>query len=117
MQLRLRCPTSWQFQQTGPDFTIDVDAEDDSEELCLTPRLFRLLDIISSMEGELVLSDWWFLAGAGGASMKVVAAVARCPATVAIVPVLVSGHLLYPSSSWVEVEQVVPSCADPRLSG
>ena len=70
MQLRLRCLTSWQFQQTGPNFPIDVDAEDDSEELCLTPRLFRLLDVTSSVEGELVVSDLWFLAGAGGVSMK-----------------------------------------------
>ena len=70
MQLRLWCPTSWQFQQTGPDFPIDFDAEDNSEELCLTPRLFKLLDVVPSMEGELVLADWWFLAGAGGASMN-----------------------------------------------
>ena len=40
----------------GPDFPIDVEAEDDSEELCLTPRLFKLLDVISCVEGELVLS-------------------------------------------------------------
>ena len=117
MQLRLWCPTSWQFQQTGPNFPIDVDAKDNSEELCLTPRLFRLLDAASSVEGELVLSDWWFLVGAGGGLRKVVAAVAHCPATVAIVLVLVSGHLSYSSSSWVEVEQVVLSCADPRLLG
>ena len=70
LQLRLWCPTSWQFQQTGPNFPVDVDAKDDFEEVCLTPRLFRLLDIVSSMEGELVLSDWWFLVGASGASMK-----------------------------------------------
>ena len=70
MQLRLWCPTSWQFQQTGPDFPFDVDAEDDSEELCLTPCLFRLLDVVSRVEGELVWSVCWFLAGAGGASMK-----------------------------------------------
>ena len=48
---------------------------------------------------------------------KVVAAVARCPATVALVLVLVSGRLSYPSSSWVEAERVVPSFADPQLSG
>ena len=70
MQLHLRCPTSWQFQQTGPDFPVDVDAEDDSEELCLTPLLFRLLDVVSRVEGELVWSVCWFLAGAGGASTK-----------------------------------------------
>ena len=70
MQLCLRCPTYWQFQQTGPEFPIDVDTEDDTEELCLTPCLFKLLDVVSSIEGELVLADWWFLAVAGGASTK-----------------------------------------------
>ena len=50
----------------GPDFSVDVEAEDDSEELCLTPRLFKLLDVISCMEGELVLSAGQFFAGASG---------------------------------------------------
>ena len=40
----------------GPDFPVDVEAEDDSEELCLTPRLLKLLDVILCVEGELVLS-------------------------------------------------------------
>ena len=56
LQLRLRCPTSPQFQQIGPGFPVDVEAKDDSEELCLTPHLFKLLDVVSCVEGELVLS-------------------------------------------------------------
>ena len=51
-------------------FPVDVDAEDDSEELCLTPRLFKLLDIFSRVEGELVWAARWSVVGAGGASMK-----------------------------------------------
>ena len=48
---------------------------------------------------------------------KVVTAVACCPAIGVIVPVLGSGRPSYPRSSWVEAERVVPSGADPQLSG
>ena len=44
------------FQQVGPDFPIDVEAEDDSVELCLTPCLFELLDLVSCVGGTFVLS-------------------------------------------------------------
>ena len=35
-----------------PIFPVDVDAEDDPDELCLTPCPFTLLDVVSSVEGE-----------------------------------------------------------------
>ena len=40
----------------GPNFPVDIEVEDDSEELCLTPHLFKLLDVVSCVEGELLLS-------------------------------------------------------------
>ena len=55
-QLRFRCPASPQFQQIGPDFSVDVEAEDDADEVCLMPCLFVLLDLVSRIDGESVLS-------------------------------------------------------------
>ena len=55
-QLCFRCPASPQFQQIGLDFSIDVEAEDDADEVCLTPCLFVLLDLVSRIDGESVLS-------------------------------------------------------------
>ena len=55
-QLCFRCPASPQFQQIGPDFSIDVEAEDDADEVCLMPCLFVLLDLVSRIDGESVLS-------------------------------------------------------------
>ena len=55
-QLCFRCPASPQFQQIGPDFSIDVEAEDDADGVCLTPCLFVLLDLVSHIDGESVLS-------------------------------------------------------------
>ena len=54
--MRLWCPTSPQFQQIGPDFPIDIEAEDDADELCLMPCLFELLDLVLRVDGEYVLS-------------------------------------------------------------
>ena len=53
-QLRFKCPASPQFQQIGPDCSIDVEAEDDADEVCLTPCLFALLDLVSCIDGESV---------------------------------------------------------------
>ena len=55
-QLCFKCPTSPQFQQIGPDFPIDVKAEDDADGVGLTPCLFALLDPKSHVDGESVLS-------------------------------------------------------------
>ena len=55
-QLCFRCPASPQFQQIGPDFSVDVEVEDDADEVCLTPCLFVLLDLVSRVDGESVLS-------------------------------------------------------------
>ena len=54
-QLRFKCPASPQFQQIGPDFSIDVEVEDDADGVCLTPCLFVLLDFVSCVDGESVL--------------------------------------------------------------
>ena len=55
-QLRFKCPASPQFQQVGPDFSVDVEVEDDADEVCLMPCLFVLLDLVSHVDGESVLS-------------------------------------------------------------
>ena len=48
-------PASPQFQQIGPDLSVDVEAEDDDDDdVCLTPCPFLLLDIVSSEDGEAV---------------------------------------------------------------
>ena len=54
-QLRFRWPASPQFQQIGPDFSIDVEVEEDVDGVCLTPCLFVLLDLVSREDGESVL--------------------------------------------------------------
>ena len=51
-QLHFRWSASPQFQQIGPDFSIDVEAEDDADGVCLTPCLFVLLDLMSCEDGE-----------------------------------------------------------------
>ena len=55
-QLHFKCPASPQFQQIGPDFSIDVEAEDGADEVCLTPCLFVLLYLVLHVDGESVLS-------------------------------------------------------------
>ena len=55
-QLCFKCPASPQFQQIGPDFPVDVEAEGDADEVCLTPCLFALLDLKLCIEGDSVLS-------------------------------------------------------------
>ena len=54
-QLRFKCPASPQFQQIGPDFSVDVEAEDDADEVCLMHCLFALLDLVSRVDGESIL--------------------------------------------------------------
>ena len=54
-QLRFRWPASPQFQQIGPDFSVDVEVEEDTDGVCLTPCLFVLLDLVSCEVGEAVL--------------------------------------------------------------
>ena len=51
-QLRFKWTASPHFQQIGPDFSIDVEAEDDADRVCLTPCLFVLLGLVSSEDGE-----------------------------------------------------------------
>ena len=53
-QLRFKWPTSPQFQKIGPDFSVDVEAEDDVDEVWLTPCPFLLLDFVSCKDGEAV---------------------------------------------------------------
>ena len=54
-QLRFKWPASPQFQQIGPHLSVDVEAEDDVDNVCLTPCSFLLLDLVSSEDGEAVL--------------------------------------------------------------
>ena len=54
-QLHFKWPASPQFQQIGPDLSVDVEAEDDVDDACLTPCLFLLLDLILSEDGDAVL--------------------------------------------------------------
>ena len=54
-QLRFKWPASPQFQQIGPDFSINVETEDDDDEVCLTPCPFLLLDLVSREDGEAAL--------------------------------------------------------------
>ena len=51
-QLRFKWPASPQFHQIGPDLSVDAEAEDDVDGVCLTPCLFLLLDLVSSEDGE-----------------------------------------------------------------
>ena len=51
-QLRFKWPAPPQFQQIGPDLSVDVEAEDDDDDVCLTPCPFLLLDLVSSGDGE-----------------------------------------------------------------
>ena len=44
------------FQQIGPDFSIDVEVEDDVDEVCLTPCPFLLLDLVSRKDSEAVFT-------------------------------------------------------------
>ena len=53
-QLHFKWPASPQFQQIGLDFSIDVEAEDDVDEVCLTPCPFLLLDLVLREDGEAV---------------------------------------------------------------
>ena len=69
-QLCFKWPASPQFQQIGPDFSVDVEAEDDVDEVCLTPCPFLLLDLVSRKDGEAVLFTKESSVGAGSASTK-----------------------------------------------
>ena len=53
-QLRFKWPASPQFQQIGPDFSVDVEVEDGVDDVCLTACPFLLLDLVSSEDGEAV---------------------------------------------------------------
>ena len=53
-QLCFKWSASPQFQQIGPDLSVDVEAEDDVDDVCLTPCPFLLLDLVSSEGGEAV---------------------------------------------------------------
>ena len=53
-QLHFKWPASPQFQQIGPDLSVDVEAEDDVDDVCLTPCPYLLLDLVSSEDGEAV---------------------------------------------------------------
>ena len=54
-QLRFRCTASPQFQQIGPNLSIDAEVEDDAVGVCLTPCLFVLLELVLREDGEPVL--------------------------------------------------------------
>ena len=54
-QLHFKWPASPQFQQIGPDFSVDVEVEEDVDGVCLTPCLFVLLDLVLHKDGEAVL--------------------------------------------------------------
>ena len=51
-QLHFKWPAHPQFQQIGPDLSVDVEAEDTDDDVCLTPCPFLLLDLVSSGDGE-----------------------------------------------------------------
>ena len=51
-QLHFKWPASPQFQQIGPDLSVDVEAEDDDDDICLTTCPFLLLDLVLSKDGE-----------------------------------------------------------------
>ena len=53
-QLRFKWPASPQFQQMGPDFSVDVEVEDDVDKVCLTPCPFLHLDLVSRETGEAI---------------------------------------------------------------
>ena len=51
-QLCFKWPASPQFQQIGSDLSVDVEAEDDNDDGCLTHCPFFLLDLVLSRDGE-----------------------------------------------------------------
>ena len=54
-QLRFKWPASPQFQQIGPDLSVDVEVDDDDDDdVCLTPCPFLLLDLVLNRDGEAV---------------------------------------------------------------
>ena len=69
-QLCFKWPASPQFQQIGPDFSVDVEMEDEDDKVCLTPCPFLLLDLVSREDGEAELFTKESSVGAIGASTK-----------------------------------------------
>ena len=53
-QLCFKWSASPQFQQIGPDFSVDVEVEDDVDDVCLAPCSLLLLDLVSREIDEAV---------------------------------------------------------------